>query len=169
MKTLYLVRHAKSSWKFPELADFDRPLNRRGKRDAPMMGNRLQRRSILPDLIMSSPAKRARKIAQAIAKSVGYPASALTYAPEVYDASVDSLIALLQATDDRVAVLMLVGHNPELTDLAKYLTTHSIDNVVTSGVVAIKFPTTRWAEVGQSGKGEFLWYDYPKSEGSAET
>lgn len=162
MKTLYLVRHAKSSWKFPELADFDRPLNRRGKRDAPEMGKRLQQQGIRPDLITSSPAKRARKIARAIAKAVGYPASAIAYSPEVYEASVDSLVALLQAADNQVAVLMLVGHNPELTDLANQLTDHYIDNVVTSGVVAIEFTTERWAEVGQH-KGQFLWYDYPKS------
>ena len=162
MKTLYLVRHAKSSWKFPELADFDRPLNRRGKRDAPMMGKRLQQQGVRPDLIISSPAKRARKIAQAVAKAVGYSASAIAYDPEVYEASADSLLTLLQATDDRVAVLILVGHNPELTDLANRLTAHFIDNVVTSGVVAIEFPTERWAEVGQDA-GQFLWYDYPKS------
>ena len=163
MKTLYLVRHAKSSWKFPELDDFDRPLNRRGKRDAPMMGKRLQRRGILPDLIMSSPAKRARKIAQAVAKAVGYPASAVAHAPEIYEASADSLLTLLRAVDDQVAVLMLVGHNPELTDLSNHLTAHPIDNVVTSGVVAIEFATERWAEVGQRSKGKFLWYDYPKA------
>ncbi|MGB3781304.1 MAG: histidine phosphatase family protein [Tunicatimonas sp.] len=163
MKTLYLVRHAKSSWKFPDLDDFDRPLNRRGKRDAPMMGKRLQQRSILPDLIVSSPAKRAQKIARAIAKAVAYPASAVAYSPEVYEASVDGLIALLQAVDDQVAVLMLVGHNPELTDLANRLAAHYIDNVVTSGVVAIEFSAARWAEVGRSSKGRFLWYDYPKS------
>ena len=168
MKTLYLVRHAKSSWKFPELDDFDRPLNRRGKRDAPEMGRRLQKQGIRPDLIVSSPAKRARKIAQAIAKAVGYSASAIAFHPEVYEASVDSLVALLRATDDQVAVLMLVGHNPELTDLANHLTPHAIDNVVTSGIVAVEFSAERWAEVGQRGQGQFLWYDYPKSEGSAK-
>ncbi len=162
MKTLYLVRHAKSSWKFPELADFDRPLNPRGKRDAPMMGQRLKQRGVRPDLVISSPAKRARKIARAVAKAVGYPASAVAYDPKVYEALIDSLVALLRAVDDGVAVLMLVGHNPELTDLANRLTPHPIDNVVTSGVVAIDFLTERWAEVGEPGRGQFRWYDYPK-------
>ncbi len=166
MKTLYLVRHAKSSWKFPELADFDRPLNRRGKRDAPMMGKRLKQRGVRPDLIISSPAKRARKIAQAVAKAVGYPASAIAYDPEVYEASADSLLTLLRAVDDRVAVLMLVGHNPELTDLVNTFASHSIDNVVTSGVVTTTFPEDNWSALAP-GAGQFRGYDYPKLSPSA--
>ena len=162
MKTLYLIRHAKSSWKFPELDDFDRPLNKRGKHDAPMMGKRLQQQGILPDLIISSPAKRAKKIAQAIARAVGFTPSAIQYDRTVYEASAEGLLAIVRGTDDQGATLMLVGHNPELTALANRLTTHYIDNVVTSGVVAMAFPTDRWAEVGEDSKGQFLWYDYPK-------
>ena len=162
MKTLYLVRHAKSSWKFPELDDFDRPLNKRGKRDAPMMGKRLRRQGIRPDLIISSPAKRAKKITQVMMKALDVAPSAVRYDRAVYEASADDLLALLRTVDDSVTTLVLVGHNPELTTLSNQLTDHSIDNVVTSGVVAMAWATERWAEVGE-GKGQFLWYDYPKS------
>ena len=163
MKTLYLVRHAKSSWKFPELDDFDRPLNKRGKRDAPMMGERLQQRGIVPDMIISSPAKRAKKIAQSIAQAVGVDPSAIQYDNAVYEASSETLLTIIGAVDDGASTLMLVGHNPELTVLANRLTTHYIDNVVTSGIVAIEFSVDRWSEVKDGEKGRFLWYDYPKS------
>ena len=162
MKTLYLIRHAKSSWKFPELDDFDRPLNKRGKRDAPIMGERLQQRGIRPDAIISSPAKRAKKIAQAISQAVGFARSAIRYDHAGYEASAEGWLTIIRAVDDQIVTLMLVGHNPEMTVLANRLTTHYIDNVVTSGVVAIEFPTERWAEVGKSNEGQFLWYDYPK-------
>ena len=162
MKKLYLVRHAKSSWKFPELDDFDRPLNKRGKRDAPMMGRRLQQQGIRPDLILSSPAKRAKKITQAIAEALEVASSVVQYDRAIYDTSTEGLLTLLRSLDNRVTTLMLVGHNPELTDLANRLTTHYIDNVVTSGVVAITFNVEHWSEV-RDNEGEFQWYDFPKS------
>ena len=163
MKTLYLLRHAKSSWKFPELDDFDRPLNKRGQGDAPLMGKRLQRQNILPDLIISSPARRAKHTAQEVAQSMGYSSTAILYDEAVYEASAETLLTTLQTVDNRVAVLLLAGHNPGLTDLANKLTPHYIDNIVTAGVVAIQFLTDDWAKVGKSSPGQFLWYDYPKS------
>lgn len=162
MKKLYLVRHAKSSWKFPELDDFDRPLNKRGKRDAPMMGQRLRQQGIRPNLILSSPAKRAKKVTQAIAEALEVASSVVQYDRAIYDTSTEGLLTLLRSLDNRVTTLMLVGHNPELTDLANRLTTHYIDNVVTSGVVAITFNVEHWSEV-RDNEGEFQWYDFPKS------
>ena len=161
MKTLYLIRHAKSSWKFPALHDFDRPLNRRGKHDAPMMGQRLRQRYIVPDLILCSPAKRTKRTAQAIGKAVGYPTSAIIYPRAIYEASAEEMIKILQAIDDRINTVMLVAHNPGLTELANRLTAHYIDNVVTTGVVAIQFSVTHWKEIADV-PGQFLWYDYPK-------
>ena len=164
MKTLYLIRHAKSSWKFPELDDFDRPLNKRGKRDAPMMGQRLYQQGILPDLIISSPAKRAKRTARAVAEAIGYFQSAIQYDEVVYDASAEDMVTSLRSVSDRVATLMLVAHNPGLTELANRLTSHATDNVVTTGIVAIEFPVDAWADIRLSGGGRFLWYDYPKSQ-----
>ena len=163
MKTLYLLRHAKSSWKFPELDDFDRPLNKRGQRDAPRMGKRLQKQNILPDLIISSPARRAQQTAQEVAQSIGYTSTAILYDETVYEASAEALLTTLQTVDNRVAVLLLAGHNPGLTALSNRFTSHYIDNIVTAGVVAMQFATDDWAEVGGSSPGQFLWYDYPKS------
>lgn len=162
MKTLYLVRHAKSSWKFSELDDFDRPLNRRGKRDAPMMGQRLQQQGVLPDLIISSPAERTRQTACTLAEAMGY-SSAIRYKDELYHASPEQLLAAVQSVDDAVTTLMLVGHNPGLTALVNRFTPHLIDNVVTAGIVAIEFSAERWAEVRANSKEQFLWYDFPKS------
>ena len=162
MKTLYLLRHAKSSWKFPELADFDRPLNPRGKRDAPKMGQRLRKRGVLPTLLMSSPALRAKKTAQKVARELGYPVSSIQYNPAQYEASLGELLTILRNVPDQVEALMLAGHNPELTALANYITPHYIDNIVTAGVVAIDLPVARWDEIAKKHAGQFLWYDYPK-------
>lgn len=164
MKTLYLIRHAKSSWKFPELDDFDRPLNKRGKRDAPKMGKRLRKQGALPDLIISSPAERAKKIAKAIAKALGITSAEIQFNQAVYEATPEGLLEIVRGVDNRVQTLMLVGHNPELTSLANSLTDHYIDNVVTSGVVTIEFETEQWASVGQPVEGRFVGYDYPKSD-----
>lgn len=161
MKTLYLIRHAKSSWKFPELDDFDRPLNKRGKRDAPMMGQRLHQHSIVPNLILCSPAKRTKRTAQAIAKAVDYPASEIKYRQAIYEASAEEMSTLLQSVDNSENTVLLVAHNPGLTELANRLTSHYIDNVLTAGVVAMQFSITHWKEI-ENEQGQFLWYDYPK-------
>ena len=160
MKTLYLVRHAKSSWKFPDLADFDRPLNRRGQRDAPMMGQRLHQRGVLPDLIISSPARRTQQTARALAEETGYR-SAIRYEDALYHASPEELLAVIHTARGEVSLLMLVGHNPGLTELLTQLTLRSIDNVVTAGVVTVQFTVDRWTEV-TFGSGKFGQYDYPK-------
>lgn len=161
MKTLFLVRHAKSSWKFPELTDFDRPLNRRGQRDAPKMGDWLRQRSICPAMMVSSPAVRTRQTALALAEATGY-ASDIWYEEAVYEATPEELLTIIQATRDAVPDLMLVGHNPGLTELSNQLTTHHIENVVTAGIVNVRLPVARWSEV-RFGMGEFGDYVTPKS------
>ena len=163
MKTLYLIRHAKSSWKFPDLDDFDRPLNKRGKRDAPVMGQRLRQQGIQPDLIISSPAKRTRRTAQAVAEAVKYSSSKIQYDKTLYHATSAAMQSVLTKVDDSVGILVFVGHNPGLTDFANQLTSHSIDNVVTTGIVAVTFSAEQWSEVKPDGSGKFLWYDYPKA------
>ena len=163
MKTLYLIRHAKSSWKFPELDDFDRPLNRRGKHDAPMMGQRLHQQRIVPDLMLSSPATRTKRTAKAIAEAVGYPTSAIQYNRLIYEASAEALTELLRNCEDAANTVALVAHNPGLTELSNHLTSHYIDNIVTTGIVAIQFSFDHWAKVDRRA-GQVLWYNYPKRQ-----
>lgn len=161
-KILYLLRHAKSSWKDSSLYDFDRPLNKRGKRDAPFMGGVLKDKGVLPDLIISSPAKRAITTARKVAKEIGYPKDHIIGNENIYEASVSDLLDLINALDDSLNSAMLVGHNPTFTALANYLTdTASFDNVPTCGVVAIAFPGNDWKGVDE-GTGKLLFFEYPK-------
>ena len=162
MKTIILVRHAKSSWKDLSLEDFDRPLNKRGKRNAPFMGEKLKARHIMPDLILSSPAKRARKTATAIAKAIAYPKKKIIFDDNMYHASATYLFKMVRNLDDQYETIMLFGHNPDLNNVANmWLKKNPVHNIVTTGVYCIKFNVNQWQEVRQ-GKGESVFYDYPK-------
>jgi len=132
-RILLLVRHAKSSWKHPELDDIDRPLNKRGRRDAPEMGRRLSHRKLIPDLVLCSPAVRTKATAEAIAAEVGYSADQIVINDDLYAASEQEILDAVASTDDRVRTLMVVTHNPVITDLANRFSTSPIDNVPTCG------------------------------------
>lgn len=162
MKTLYLIRHAKSSWDDPALKDFNRPLNTRGKRDAPKMGKRLKKLKILPDLIVSSPAKRAAKTAIHIAKEIDYPVERISFIEGLYHASSMDLLRIVQNTPSYIKSLILFGHNPGLTDFANGLCENKVDNIVTTGVYALQFEVEDWKQVKLHKKGKLLFYDYPK-------
>jgi len=163
-KRLLICRHAKSSWQDVNLSDFERPLNKRGERDAPEMGRRLKQRGIRPDLIMTSPATRALATAVHYAGRLGYPSDRVQRNPLQYAATVPVLIKILQAVDARVSTLLLVGHNPESTDLANVLGSRlSIDNIPTGGIVALEFALLSWRELA-AGTGELLFFDYPKKQ-----
>ncbi len=146
MKTLYLVRHAKSSWDDPTLADHDRPLNERGKRDAPKMGERLAQRGTKVDLIISSSAARALATAQAIAEKIGYDQTHIMVDRRLYATQVSALLYLIQELDDQHERVMLFGHNPEFTDLARFFDS-GIDELPTCAVVEMTFEVDRWSEV----------------------
>ncbi|KPJ90982.1 MAG: hypothetical protein AMS18_09660 [Gemmatimonas sp. SG8_17] len=161
MKTLLLVRHAKSSWKDQALADCDRPLNNRGMRDAPRMGKRLANRQVQPDLVVSSPAVRAMSTAKAIATEIGYPATKIAVEECIYHGGIAGLLRAIHELDDAANCAMLFGHNPELTSLVNQLAHCSIDNVPTCGVAEIKFTATSWREIGEVG-GQLVDFDYPK-------
>ena len=163
MKTLYLVRHAKSSWDHPHLDDIDRPLNNRGKNDAPLMGKRLSKRGIFPDLMITSPAKRAQKTCKHIAKSLEYPASEIVVAEDVYHGSEDILLQVVRECDDLWNSIMIFGHNPGFTDFANSIADAGIDNIPTCGVFACSFDVKNWKDV-KFGSGTTLFYDYPKKE-----
>jgi phosphohistidine phosphatase len=161
MKRLTLVRHAKSSWKETGLTDHDRPLNKRGKRDAPMMGERLREQGESPDLLVSSTAKRARKTAEVIAAAIGYPPEAIAYDPRLYLSGVDELLNVIGDLDDEKEHVMLFGHNPGLTALANRLSDAALENVPTCGVYSVELAIDRWRDVGKH-PGQLRLYDYPK-------
>lgn len=163
MKQLLICRHAKSSWKNPELADIARPLNRRGKRNAPFMGERLAARGMMPELILSSPAKRARKTAVRLCRGMKAPADLIQINDTLYDSDVPGLLELISTIDDCYDRVMLIGHNPEFTNLVNHLVPVEINNVPTCGIVAFSLPVNSWQNVQQT-QAELLFFDYPKKQ-----
>ncbi len=164
MRWIYLIRHAKSSWSHPGLADFDRPLNKRGKRDAPFMGSKLLELGCSPDRIVSSPANRAFTTANRIAEAIKYPLAEIETDHGIYAASVNELIMLISRFSADYRKVCLVGHNPEITNLSNYLTDEYIDNVPTCGIVHIELDINDWQEIGQ-GSGARLFFITPKTSG----
>lgn len=149
MKTLVLVRHAKSAWGDPTLADHDRPLNDRGRRDAPEMGRRLRERGTVPDAILSSTAVRARSTAEALAAAVGVDASGLTLDERLYGSSPDTILAVVGELDDELTTAIVVAHDPGLSDLA-YRLSGEIEHMPTCAVAEFRFAAWSWAELGES-------------------
>ncbi len=156
MKTLYLLRHAKSSWKDASLNDFDRPLNKRGKRDAPFMAQKLVQMGIKPDIILSSPAKRARKTAKFFSKILGVP---LVLDEKLYDAGLDAFEAIVRNAFQTYDSVMLVSHNPGLTFFNDDISDRPIFNIPTTGIVAIDFKTQNAID---ALKGHQRFFLYPK-------
>lgn len=164
MKTLYVIRHAKSSWDAKTLGDIERPLNDRGKKDAPRMGKRLKEKNIYPDLIITSPAKRALSTAKKIAKILKYPKEKLKINDKLYHGDEDTILEVLNKQKDKNNVIILFCHNPGLTDFVNSIMSEEldIDNVPTCGVVAFQFKAEHWDQVTW-GTGKMLFFDYPKS------
>lgn len=160
MKKLYIIRHAKSSWSDAELNDFERPLNKRGKANAPMMGERLKEKGVMPDIIISSPAKRAKSTAEMIAKEVGYEKKVL-FDENIYESSVDELRKILTCINDENSTAFLFGHNPELNMLVDYYVKF-YENIPTCGVVEIEFSCESWAEI-EPKNAKLISFDYPKN------
>ena len=148
MKTLYLIRHAKSSKDDPSLSDRDRPLADRGRRDAPTMGKRLAKRDVKPDLLVSSPALRALTTAQLMADEIGYAREKIVVDDHLYGCSADVLLALVRALDRKADRVMLFGHNPEFTELAHRLSS-DIADMPTCAIAEFRFDTKKWSDVGE--------------------
>ncbi len=146
MKTLILVRHAKSSWDDSSLDDRDRPLNGRGKKDAPAMGERLAKLGLEPDLILSSPAVRALTTAEILAKAFDYKRKKIVIDERMYGATPAMLLKLIHALDDDAQCAMLVGHNPEMSELAQHFSP-KIDDLPTCAVVELRLDVKAWAHV----------------------
>jgi phosphohistidine phosphatase len=163
MKTLTLVRHAKSSWKDRPLRDRERPLNNRGDRDAPVMAKRIADAGIRPSLIVSSPAVRALTTARIVAGELGYPLEFLQREDDLYLASLDGWLDVVAAQDNGFNNLMLFGHNPGLTDFANYLSPGLTNNVPTAGVVSVTIDRDDWL-LYERPEAELVFYEYPKMQ-----
>jgi phosphohistidine phosphatase len=161
MKTLYLLRHAKSSWKHPELDDFERPLNKRGKHDVPVMGQLLQSKKIIPDLILSSPANRAAMTARIIAENLSLPSHRITYDDLIYESSSETLFDVVRTINPIVVSAILVGHNPGITTFANLIADHRVGNIPTCGIYGVELNIASWQEISDKC-ATFKFFEYPK-------
>jgi phosphohistidine phosphatase len=158
-----LLRHAKSSWDDADLPDRDRPLAKRGERDAPRIAKRLREHLGGPTLIVTSPARRALRTARLVALELDIAAEALAIEAELYLAAPAEIVAVAARQTDEHRAVMLVGHNPGFTELASRLTPDlAIDNLPTAGVVVVDFAIDRWASLPDA-RGELAYFDYPKN------
>jgi phosphohistidine phosphatase len=161
LKRLILLRHAKSSWDSPKLEDHERPLSKRGARDAPAMGKRLNERGEIPALIITSDAERALGTARIVARELGLRGDALLVERGLYLAGPARILDIVSRQDERLASLMIVAHNPGLTELAnRLLPKLKLANLPTAGLLAIDFEGD-WADVARA-EARLAYYDYPK-------
>jgi phosphohistidine phosphatase len=159
MKTLLLMRHAKSSWKDNGLRDFDRPLNQRGMKAAPAMGKLLRKRKIEPDLVLSSPAERARQTSQLVFEAAGLKTE-VRFDERIYEASVARLLEIISQIDDEANVAMLVGHNPGFEELSEALTGEA-HTFPTAALACIEVNVEKWNKI-KAGVGRLEWLAKPK-------
>jgi phosphohistidine phosphatase len=159
IKTLILIRHAKSDWGDSSARDFDRALNARGKRDAPVMGQRLASRNIQPDAFIVSTACRAKTTARLMAPALGFSFTDIQWKDKLYLASPATMKSVICQTAEHVQTLALLAHNPGITELANQLAGMDIGNVPTCGVVLLELPAEPWAELNHA---RLLDFDYPK-------
>ncbi len=154
MKTLLLLRHAKSSWKDSDVRDFDRPLNQRGLKAAPAIGRLIKKRKLQPDLLLSSPAERARQTTQLVIEAAGLKTE-LRYDERIYEASVERLLGLVSELDDEAGTIMLVGHNPGFEELLEMLTGEA-HKLPTAALACIELNIEKWNKV-RAGAGRLEW------------
>jgi phosphohistidine phosphatase len=154
VKTFYIMRHAKSSWDYPALDDYDRPLNKRGERDATRMASWLSQQSDLPEKIITSGAKRAHELAKQVQQAISGP---LVINDEIYGASARALLKLVRSCDDELERIMIVGHNPELTTFINKYGNMDLENLPTSGLVRIRFEESSWSEVSSGQVDLSMW------------
>jgi phosphohistidine phosphatase len=164
-KILYLVRHAKSSWKDTSLSDMDRPLNKRGRRNSPEMGQRMRVQGHKPDLIISSPANRAISTATNIARELDIDESEIVTDQDLYFSGAGGMLNVLESVDDCYRKVMMTGHNPTMEYLANRLCNTGHLNMPTCAIAIIGFDMESWADL-DSSDGVLLGYDYPKGSGS---
>ena len=161
MKALLLVRHAKSSWKNAESTDRNRPLNDRGKRDAPYMGKLLSERGVKPDVLISSPADRALTTARFMAREMKYRAADIVISESLYMGTLEDMLDLVQRSDGAHRTVMVVSHNPAITLFSNFLSGDNIEKIPTCGIVFLEFDTNDWKDIDR-GSGRVKFYEYPK-------
>lgn len=159
MKTLLLMRHAKSSWKDATMRDFERPLNERGRKSAPVMGRLLRRRKPLPDLVVSSPAERARTTAALVTESAALHAP-LRYDERIYEATASQLLEVVAQLDEAADTALLVGHNPGMEELIETLT-GAHERMPTAALACITLDVEKWSKA-RAGAGRLEWVERPK-------
>jgi len=152
MRSVLLLRHAKSSWKHPDLGDHDRPLNKRGKGDAPLMGRLLKREDLVPDIIISSTSLRARATAEAVAKASSFDGE-IVLNKSLYAAGPEAYLGVIHALSDEYVRVLIVGHNPGLEELVELLT-GEIHLMPTCSLAYVKFRVNKWSEIDDKIKGK---------------
>ncbi len=160
MKNLYLIRHAKSDWKDKSESDFERGLNKRGQRAIFTMANALKEKKVMPDLILSSSATRAKLTAKGLAKEIEYSGK-IRYIDALYMAEPLDVISIIQEIKDKYDNVFIVGHNPETTELTDLMLDDYIDNVPTLGIVALELPIRHWKKF-KPEKVKLNFFIYPK-------
>lgn len=163
MKSLIIIRHAKSDWDNASLKDFDRPLNKRGKRDAPEMAKRLLEKKVAIDAFVSSTAVRAFITCKLIAQEYGIKEKDLILKPELYEASASVFYDVIHDIENKHNCIAIVAHNPAVTYLANQLSNTRIDNMPTCGVFAVRCNIDDWKNFSDE-QNEFWFFDYPKNE-----
>lgn len=163
MLRLILTRHGKSSWDDPDLDDFHRPLAPRGLRNVPEMGRRLVRRGTPPDLVVTSTAVRALSTARALARELGYPEQAIREIAGLYLASPLEILEVIRSLPATARTVMVVGHNPGMTELANLMDQVRLDNMPTTGMLCVEFDAAQWPQI-EPARARFAWFDYPKKQ-----
>ena len=162
MKTLILVRHAKSSWDTPGLSDFERPLNERGKKDAPEMAKRLKDRGVKVDLIVTSPAKRAKRTARYFADTFGIDKDDILLIEDLYGAIPEAFARTIASLQNKYNTTAVFSHNPGISDYAASLSNVRVDDMPTCAVFAVQAEVDSWSKFADAEK-KFLFFDYPKN------
>ena len=160
MKTLLVLRHAKSSWNDPTLGDHERPLNKRGRRDAPRVGELVREAGLKPDVVISSDAVRARMTAEAVAEAARYGGE-IVLDPHLYMAGPADILSLLTTVRENAETVMIVGHNPGLEELVEQLTGERQD-FPTAALAQIGLPIKQWRDLKRSTRGTLLGLWRPK-------
>lgn len=161
-RELVLIRHAKSSWSHPGTRDIDRPLNSRGKHDAPLIGSFLAKTIGPPDIILSSPSKRTRMTVKRIRKQMDLEKDTVVFHDHLYLADIGDFISIIQGLDDSYKKVFICSHNPGTTDFANYLCGSGIENVPTCGFVHCALKLHSWKDIDR-GSGHLITFDYPKN------